>query len=164
MFQGNVVNYDLLPTFVAWAGGDPQQLRNIDGVSLAPYMAGKQPTDDFLHRHLYFHYPHYRSSLPHSAIVSGSWKVLHFYERPDIAMLFDLSRDKGEVHNIARERPQQHKRLYAAMMEYFDEVNARMPKLNPAYDPAVYQAAKGYEQRVMWGPFEGSRPLEGDEK
>lgn len=82
VFAGNVVNYDFLPTFVDWAGGDPDRLENIDGVSLAPYMAGKQPTDDFLNRSLYFHYPHYRSSMPHSAIVQGNYKLLHFYEMP----------------------------------------------------------------------------------
>jgi arylsulfatase A-like enzyme len=164
VFEGNVVNYDFLPTFVDWAGGDPQQLKDIDGVSLAPYMAGEQPTEEFLNRNLYFHYPHYRSSLPHSAIVSGSWKVLHFYQRGDLPMLFDLSRDEGEVHNIADRHPQTHKRLYDAMMGYLDEVGARMPRLNPDYDPAAYKAAKGYEQRVLWGPFEGSRPLEEDEK
>jgi arylsulfatase A-like enzyme len=93
VFRGNVVNCDFLPTFVDWAGGDPTALQDIDGVSLAPYMAGEQPSDDFLNRNLYFHYPHYRSSMPHSAVVSGTRKLLHFYERPDIPMLFDLSKD-----------------------------------------------------------------------
>jgi arylsulfatase A-like enzyme len=164
VFEGNVVNYDFLPTFVDWAGGDPKSLQEIDGVSLAPYMAGQKPSEEFLNRNLYFHYPHYRSSMPHSAIVSGSWKVLHFYGRPDIPLLFDLSTDEGEVHNIADRYPQKHKRLYDAMMGYFDEVGARMPKLNPAYDPAVYQADKDYELRQKWGAFTGSRPLEEDEK
>ena len=59
-FEGNVVNYDFLPTFVEWAGGDPKQLKNVDGVSLAPYMAGQLPETAFLNRYLYFHYPHYR--------------------------------------------------------------------------------------------------------
>jgi arylsulfatase A len=93
-FDGNVVNYDFLPTFVDWAGGKPESLKDIDGVSLAGYMAGDQPGEPFLNRNLYFHYPHYRDSLPHSAVVSGQRKLLHFYERPDIPMLFDLSKAK----------------------------------------------------------------------
>ncbi len=40
VFTGNVVNCDFLPTFVDWAGGDSKELQNIDGVSLADYMAG----------------------------------------------------------------------------------------------------------------------------
>jgi hypothetical protein len=43
-------------------------------------------------------------------------------------------------------------------------VGARIPKENPDYDPAVYQAADEYDKRVLWGPFEGERPLEDDEK
>lgn len=164
VFNGNVVNYDFLPTFVDWADGDPDTLKNIDGVSLASYMKGEPPTDAFLKRNLYFHYPHYRTTMPHSAIVSGTRKLVHFYERPDIPMLFDLSKDMGEVNNIATQYPEQHKKLYAEMMAYFKAVSARIPKLNPDYDPAVYQQAKEHAERISWGPFEGQRPLEHDEK
>ncbi len=163
-FTGNVVNYDFLPTFVDWAGGNPQQLKDIDGVSLAGYMAGEKPDDMFLNRNLYFHYPHYRNTMPHSAVVSGPYKLLHFYERPDVAMLFDLSTDTGEVHNVAAKHPVQHTHLYNAMMDYFQRVDARIPKLNPDYDPQVYQQGKEYLKRMTWGPFEGSRPLDEDEK
>jgi len=164
VFNGNVVNYDFLPTFVEWAGGNPKELKNIDGISLAPYMAGKEPDAAFLNRHLYFHYPHYRTTMPHSAVVSGSRKVLHFYERPDIPMLFDLSKDAGEVKNIAKKNPEEHKKLFDEMMRYFKKVGARIPKKNPAYDPAVYKEAKEYKKRMAWGPFEGQRPLDEDEK
>jgi arylsulfatase A-like enzyme len=162
-FEGNVVNYDLLPTFVEWAGGDPKKLTHIDGVSLASYMAGVEPDETFLNRNLYFHYPHYRSSMPHSAVVSGNYKLLHFYERPDIKMLFDLSKDMGEVHNLAATHSQKQKQLFSDMMSYLEKVGARMPKQNPDYDPEAYKAAKEYELRLMWGPFEGARPLEDDE-
>ncbi len=164
VFQGNVVNYDFLPTFVDWAGGAPAALKKIDGVSLASYMAGKPPSEAFLNRNLYFHYPHYRTTMPHSAVVSGTRKLLHFYERPDLPMLFDLSRDAGEVRNIAAENPQEHRRLFTTMMHYFKTVGARIPATNPDYDPAVYKQAKEYDIRVQWGPFAGSRPLEDDEK
>ena len=163
-FDGNVINYDFLPTFVDWAGGDPVELKDIDGISLAPFMAGKKPDGAFLNRSLYFHYPHYRSGMPHSAIVSGGLKLLHFYDRPDVPMLFDLTKDRGEVHNLARDRPKEHKQLYDSMMGYFEKVGARIPKLNPDFDPEVYKKDKGYEERMTWGAFEGSRPLEEDEK
>ena len=164
IFNANVVNYDFLPTLIDWAGGDPATLKNIDGVSLVPYMAGEPPSDTFLQRKLYFHYPHYRSSMPHSAVVSGTRKLLHFYERPDLPMLFDLTQDRGEFHNIAPVHPEEHRRLYDSMMQYFDDVGARVPKLNPDYDAAIYQSSKEYEKRVQWGPFAGSRPPAEDEK
>lgn len=163
VFNGNVVNYDFLPTFVEWAGGDPGKLKNIDGVSLAGYMAGKKPDEAFLNRSLYFHYPHYRSSVPHSAMISGSSKVVHFYHRPDIPMLFDLSGDIGEVTNIAKQNPETHQKLYDEMMRYLKEVGARFPKANPDYDPEVYRMDRKTKERLQWGPFEGQRTLDDDE-
>ena len=164
VFNGNVVNYDFLPTFVQWAGGDPNTLKNIDGVSLASYMTGEPPTDAFLKRSLYFHYPHYRSSMPHSAVVSGCCKLLHFYERPDVPMLFDLTHDMGEVRNIAPAHPEEHQQLYDDMMNYFAKVGARIPKRNPNFDAAAYRNSKEYEKRIQWGPFAGDRQLEEDER
>lgn len=115
-------------------------------------------------RYLYFHNPHYRETIPSSAIVSGTHKLMHFYERPDIPMLFDLAADEGEVTNIAKQNPELHKQLFDQMMSYFKQVGARMPKVNPDYDPETYKAIKNYDQRMLWGPFEGKRPLEKDEK
>jgi arylsulfatase A-like enzyme len=163
VFYGNVVNYDFLPTFVDWAGGDPKELQNIDGVSLAGYMAGEEPDENFLDRNLYFHYPHYRSSVPHSAMIAGQYKVLHFYAEPDIPMLFDLSGDIGEVRNIAKQHPEKHKKLYGRMMRYLREVGARFPKANPDYDPEVYRLNRKTKERIQWGPFEGERTLDDDE-
>jgi len=163
VFTGNVVNYDFLPTFVDWAGGDPEELQDIDGVSLAGYMAGEEPSEAFLNRNLYFHYPHYRSSVPHSAMISGAFKVIHFYGRPEIPMLFDVSVDIGEVTNIARRQPQIHEDMYDGMMHYLEEVGARFPKVNPEYDPDVYREHKDFARRTIWGPFEGRRTLEDDE-
>ncbi len=159
----NVVNYDFLPTVVDWAGGDPEELQDIDGVSLAGYMAGEEPNEDFLNRNLYFHYPHYRNSVPHSAMISGSFKVLHFYDRPGIPMLFDVSADVGEVTNIAKYQSKTHKKMYNEMMLYLEEVGARFPKVNPEYDPDIYREHKDFKKRTMWGAFEGRRALEDDE-
>ncbi|MFY0653493.1 MAG: sulfatase [Cyclobacteriaceae bacterium] len=163
VFNGNVVNYDFLPTFVDWAGGDSKALQNIDGVSLAKYMEGETPNEAFLNRNLYFHYPHYRSAVPHSAMISGSNKVLHFYEHPNIPMLFDISKDPGEISNLARQNTGLHQKLHSTMMGYFKEVGARFPKENPNYDADEYNKDKKTKDRVMWGAFKGKRPLEEDE-
>ncbi|MEX0983081.1 MAG: sulfatase [Bacteroidales bacterium] len=160
----NVINYDFLPTFVEWAGGNPGDLKDIDGVSLAGIMRGEKADQEFQSRNLYFHYPHYRNAMPVSAMVSGDKKVMHFYEAPEIPMLFDVANDKGEVKNIASTRPVEHKALYTEMMQYLEEVDARMPKENPDYDPRVYKKANEFDMRVQWGPFRGERPLEEDEK
>jgi arylsulfatase A-like enzyme len=159
----NVVNYDFLPTFVDWAGGQAEMLKDLDGVSLAGLMRGEKADEEFTNRYLYFHYPHYRTSMPHSAIVSGMLKVIHFYEAPDIPMLFDLAADEREVKNLAAEMPDVHQKLFSQMMRYFNEVGARLPKGNSHFEEEVYKQADRYETRVKWGPFKGERPLEDDE-
>ncbi len=163
-FTGNVVNYDFLPTFVEWAGGEPNSLKNIDGLSLAAYLAGREPDNTFLNRNLYFHYPHYRSTMPHTAVISGQHKLMHFWEYPDIPMLFDLSKDIGEVRNIAEQHPDVHQKLFGDMMTYLKEVGGRIPKANPNFDPEKYRAAKNYWDRLDWGPFKGNRQLDDDER
>ena len=124
----------------------------------------EQPEDIFLYRYLYFHVPHYREEIPHSAVISGQTKVMHFYEKPATPMMFDLSIDPGEASNIAKQRPETHRKLFGEMMLYFDQVGARLPKANPDYDPAVYRGLKNYEKYMQWGPFDAKRPLEADEK
>jgi arylsulfatase A-like enzyme len=163
VFNDNVIHYDLLPTFVAWAGGDPATLTDIDGINLAPYLRGQQPDQSFTNRYLYFHYPHYRTSMPHSAIVSATKKVMHFYERPDLPLFFDLKQDEGEMINRAPEHQREQQALFAEMMRYFKQVDARIPKLNPEADEAVYKQAKEYGIRQKWGPFTGTRSREEDE-
>lgn len=169
VFEGNVVNYDLLPTFVDWAGGDVSALRDIDGVSLAGYLRGEDPRPAFLERCLYFHYPHNRSSMPHSAIVKGTDKVIHFYERPDLPLLFDLAKDEAETTNIANRFPERHRDLFDEMMRYFEEVGARIPKWNPEFDAeaeaeALYRASDDYRRKIApFGPFEDTRALQEDE-
>ena len=161
----NVVNYDFLPTFIDWAGGDPKiELTDIDGVSLASVMRGETADSDFSNRTLYFHYPHYRTSMPHSVAISGNKKVIHFWERPDISMYFDLSNDIGEIKNIAKTDSEGHQILYNDLMQYLNAVDARIPLYpNPDYDSIAYASSGEYNQRVLWGPFIGERDLEEDE-
>ncbi|MEM9446637.1 MAG: sulfatase-like hydrolase/transferase [Verrucomicrobiota bacterium] len=164
VFKENVINYDFLPTFLDWAGGDPKSLENVDGVSLADYMKGKEPTKEFINRPLYFHLPHYREEIPHSAIIAGRYKLMHFYDAPETPMLFDLQVDPGEVSNVAKEFPEKHRQMLDQMMSYLKKVDARIPMVNPDYDPEVYKSLKNYKQYLSWGAFEGKRPLAKDEK
>lgn len=100
-------------------------------MSLAGYLRGQQPDAAFLNRNLYFHYPHYRSSVPHSVMISGVSKVVHFYERPELPMLFDLSKDMGEVENIATLQADTHKKLHGEMMAYLKQVGGAFAEGEP---------------------------------
>ena len=166
----NVVNYDFLPTFVDWAGGDTNDLQDLDGISLAGLMEGEAPSDDFLNRSLYFHYPHYRTSMPFSVMVKGHEKVVYFYETPvrfpawEPIMYFDIGSDPGEYHNIYPENPARAEALYADMSNYLASVGARIPLVpNPSYDFNLYTNDSSYAIRVQWGPFIGTRATESDE-
>ena len=78
-------------------------------------------------------------------------------------MLFDLSKDPGEVFNIAKQYPKKHKKLYDEMMHHFEAVGAKFPKVNPNYKDEEYKKDKKTKYRIKWGAFEGERPLEDDE-
>lgn len=167
----NVVNYDFLPTFVEWAGGDPTKLEDIDGISLAGLMEGEAPDQNFLNRSLYFHYPHYRNSVPHSTIIKGNYKVMYFYATPVLQpdenpiMLFDLASDPGETNNIAEKNPEKAQAMHKDLANYLTQVGARIPKENSAnYDSELYKKdPKEYKRRTKYGFFSGIREKSEDE-
>ncbi|MEM6654840.1 MAG: sulfatase, partial [Planctomycetota bacterium] len=98
----NVVQYDYMPTFVDWAGGDLESLPDdIDGVSLRGLMENPEVDPDYEGRSLYFHYPHTRNSTPQSAVVKGTEKLIIFYEDTDKLYYFDTSVDPFESFNIS---------------------------------------------------------------
>ena len=100
--------------------------------------------------------------MPHSAIVSGTDKVIHFGGHDDIPMLFDLAKDEAEATNLAGKHPERHQALFGEMMRYLKAVDARIP-MNPDYDPEAYKQMKPTKTPAS-GPFKGRRPLADDEK
>ncbi|MEM1221901.1 MAG: sulfatase-like hydrolase/transferase [Verrucomicrobiota bacterium] len=115
----NVVNYDLLPTFVDWAGGNPNDETEVEGVSLATLLTGETPSFNFEERPLYFHFPTNRTGIPSSSIIRGydvdpgpgvdiqTFKMIYFYDkaiRSDIGgskiTLFNLEDDIREETNL----------------------------------------------------------------
>jgi arylsulfatase A len=165
----NVVTYDLLPTFYDWAGGNPTNLADVDGVSLKGLLEGEAPTQAFLGRSLYFHYPHYRAAIPLSVVVKGNHKLVYSYDatiRTDISvsdprMLFDLAIDPGEFHNITPSNTELAASLYADLDQYLKSVDAWRPLDNStaclADGGADFEADDNAERRDMFAPFEGSR-------
>ncbi len=170
----NVIHYDFLPTFVEWAGGEPEaELPGIDGISLASLMRGETPTTEFINRYLYFHCPHYRNEIPASAIISGTDKLMYFYGTSqfmpagfDPNMLFDLSTDKGEYHNITPSNPALAQELSEELFRHLlVDTDAWMPlDPNPDYNPTTWGNLLIEKPKFdLWGPFEGTRPTESDE-
>lgn len=137
-----VVGYDWFPTFCEWASIDPRQLPpGLEGGSLTGLLThGGQGEVRRPREELVFHFPHYQGDTPHSAILLGDLKLLHFYE-DQRDMLFDLNRDLGERHDLAAERPADVARLRQRLDDYLAAVQAQIPTPNPEFDPQNPSAA-----------------------
>jgi hypothetical protein len=84
---------------------------------------------------LVFHFPHYQDgNTPHSAIRMGDMKLIKFYE-DDSVKLFDLAKDLGEHEDLSATMPADAARLRQRLEKYLADVEAQLPKLNPAFDP-----------------------------
>ena len=76
--------------------------RPSDGNSFLEILAGNP---DVLDRDICWHYPHYHHSRPASAIRSGRYKLIRFYETGR-QELFDLEKDIGEQNDISESSPE----------------------------------------------------------
>ena len=104
-FEGNtsfnypISTFDLLPTFVDAAGGNINSLENVDGVSLIPFLNGKNQYRP--HETLYW------KKETRAAIRDRDWKLIRMPDRP--ALLFNIARDPNETRNLARKHPEKVK-------------------------------------------------------
>lgn len=103
-----------------------------DGVSLVPLLDDPKASLD--REAFYWHLPHYHHSTPASAIRKGDWKLIEFYENQSIE-LYNLRSEVGEKVNLASKEATVAEDLQASLRAWRLRVNARMPILNPDYDP-----------------------------
>jgi arylsulfatase A-like enzyme len=122
---------DYYPTFMEAAEQTSSPDHHIDGISLVPLLRGHQVEP----RALYWHYPHYgnQGGMPGSAVRDGRWKLIEWYEDGAIE-LYDLDADPSETQNLAERHPDITERLRASLAVWRNEVGAKMPTPNPAYD------------------------------
>ncbi|MCX6865024.1 MAG: sulfatase-like hydrolase/transferase, partial [Verrucomicrobia bacterium] len=95
---------DLLPTIAALAKVSAPLPKGIEGGSLAAVLTGEgntvaRPRDEFV-----VHFPHYDKDAigPASAIWLGDFKLIRAYETGGLR-LFDIAKDPGERHDLAKE-------------------------------------------------------------
>lgn len=132
-----VVGYDLYPTFCEWAGIPRSKWpKGLEGGSIAgPLSNAGQGKVQRSREELVFHFPHYQGDTPHSAILLGDLKLLHFYE-DDRDVLFDLSNDLSESHDLAAAKPAETRMLRERLQKYLSDVDAQFPTPNPQFDPS----------------------------
>jgi arylsulfatase A-like enzyme len=125
-----VVTMDLFATLRGAAMG-PGTEESFDGVDLSPLL--KNGNQDFPPRELYWHYPHYyETTTPVSAVRSGNWKLLEYFE-DGRRELYDLESDPYEARNVADQQSAQAVDLGQRLTAWRESVGAKLPRLNSDY-------------------------------
>ncbi len=137
-----VTSTDFYPTLLDLAGIPQTPEQHMDGSSFASLLKG----GDYDPKDLFWHYPHYEGGFePSSAIRSGDWKLIEFYEEGRVE-LYHLKNDIGEYHNLAEMHPEKTQRLRKKLHAWRKEVNASEPTPNPNFNPFETQNYRiGYE-------------------
>jgi arylsulfatase A-like enzyme len=127
-----VITNDIYPTLCEVANCQAEDT-NRDGLSLVSLL--KSPSNDLNREDLYFHYPHYYfsgGSTPASAIRSGDYKLIEYFEDGRLE-LYNLKNDLGENNNLASKETDITLKLYEKLKRWQKSVAAQMPEKNPAY-------------------------------
>lgn len=123
---------DFFPTLLELAGLPLAPQYHVDGVSLRPLL--ENPKASLAREAIYWHYPHYgnQGGAPSGGVRHGDWKLIEWFEDDSIE-LFNLADDIGERNNLALKQPEQAAKLRQMLHDWRDEVDANMPKPNPAF-------------------------------
>ncbi|MGQ9592553.1 MAG: HAD-IC family P-type ATPase, partial [Planctomycetota bacterium] len=122
-----VISNDLFFTILEIAGVEPAARGGVpaDGRSLVPIL--KDPRAKLGREALFWHYPHYyATTTPVSAVRSGDWKLLEYYEDGRVE-LYNLAGDLGETRDLASREPERAASLRAALRAWLRSVGAQMP-------------------------------------
>jgi arylsulfatase A len=120
-------------------------MNSTDGVSLVQLFSNSKAK--LARDELFWHLPHYHHSTPASAIRSGNWKLIEFYEDGALE-LYDLDSKPLEATNLAAIEVPTAQRLKESLDRWRNKVQARVPVPNPNYDPArASELAKGKERK-----------------
>ena len=127
---------DFYPTLLDLAGLDLRPNDHKDGISLLPALKGKSMKK----RTLYWHYPHYsnQGGEPSSIIRHGDWKLIHYWE-DNRNELYHLSKDPGEIRDLATKRPKLTAKLGRWLDSYLQSTNASRPLPWPDYKPEMLE-------------------------
>ena len=117
-----VISTDFHDTFVEIGGGDPNNSRTADGLSLVPLLKGGASLP---REALYWHFPH-RGKIGNSgAIRKGRYKLIEKFATGSIE-LYDLARDIGEKYDLSDDKPEMAAQLHRELKDWRQQVGARM--------------------------------------
>jgi arylsulfatase A-like enzyme len=146
--QVPVLSMDWFPTVLALTGVKAPDGVKADGLDLAPVLtgAGKVPGRD-----LFWHFPCYiGGGGPCSAIRSGDWKLMEFFESKTTE-LYHLADDPGEERDLSESRAEMARALLERLRAWQKATSAPCPgEPNPEYDPKL-APRRGREERGKGG-------------
>ena len=124
-----VITDDFFNTIMAISGSNS---KTDDGLDLTPLLYGKSIKE----RNLYWHFPHYspQGGQPGSVVRNASYKLITWYETGEME-LYNLANDIEENKNILEHKPKLVGELKASLDLWLNELDAKMPKDNPRYEP-----------------------------
>eukprot|EP00913_Durusdinium_trenchii_P008845 g8311.t1 len=106
-----ITSVDFWPTIAEIAGTASKFQHRVDGVSLLSLLKQSGELKD---RALYWHYPHYHHTAPAGAIRHGDFKLIEYFEDGKLE-LFNLAKDQGELHDLAKSQPKKAQELLAML-------------------------------------------------
>jgi len=122
-----VITMDLYPTILEMTDIRPLSSL-VDGMSLVGLLrSGAKVERDAL----FWHYPHYHrgGATPHSAIRSGDYRLVHFYEDGHDE-LYRVTIDPGERKDRMSAEPEKAKELRNRLEAWLKSVDAQLPVPN----------------------------------
>ncbi|MCA9216069.1 MAG: sulfatase [Planctomycetales bacterium] len=118
---------DFFPTFREMLGDAVKEdsSSELDGISLMPLIDA--PSAKLSDRDFHWHFPHYYPRMtPGSAIRSGDWKLVHYYE-DDRRELYNLATDPSEKHDISAEHSRETAEMYRRLEQWRKDIGANLP-------------------------------------
>jgi arylsulfatase A len=135
---------DLLPTFLAAAGGRAPATHPIDGIDLGPHLRGGKASD----RALFWYMPFYEvrwGATPAAVVREGDWKLIEFFGdwfNPAGRLvagarleLYNLREDIGEQQDRAAQEPRRVREMQARLRSWINSTGAEVPEPNRNFDP-----------------------------
>ncbi|WP_286174498.1 sulfatase-like hydrolase/transferase [Cytophaga sp. FL35] len=133
-----VSTLDLLPTFVSAAGGDVDEMRELDGVDLKPFISGE--LKERPHEYLYW------KKENRGVVRANDWKLLRFPDRP--AELYNIAEDISEQNNLASQHPEKVKELYKKLFSWEAGLERPLWQLKRLYEVKAMERMDEYRTSV----------------
>lgn len=121
---------DLFPTILRLTGIQPPKDHIVDGAKLDTLLTGKP--DPARREQFLMHYPHAHRSEYFTSWRDGDWKVIYHYAPSRTSenshyQLYDLKADPFEQTNLAKEKPEELRRMMRGLATALEEHQALYP-------------------------------------